>query len=93
MITAAFLSYSTGIGLLYKKFASKIEIPLKSEVLQKICPLLYSKLEYSYDEKYSFDELELLRSKNFLSSYDRLDKVEDSVHFDVEKDGKIFSVN
>lgn len=93
VITAAFLSYSTGIGLLYKKFASKIEIPLKSEVLQKICPLLYSKLEYSYDEKYSFDELELLRSKNFLSSYDRLDKVEDSVHFDVEKDGKIFSVN
>lgn len=81
------------MGYLYKKFASKIEIPLKSEVLQKMCPLLYSKLEYSYDEKYSFDELELLRSKSFLSSYDSLDKVEDSVRFDVEKDGKIFSVN
>lgn len=93
VIWAAIISYSIGIGLLYKKFASKIEIPLKSEVLQKMCPLLYSKLEYSYDEKYSFDELELLRSNNFLSSYDSLDKVEDSVHFGVEKDGKIFSVN
>ncbi|NRH21195.1 DUF3137 domain-containing protein [Candidatus Gracilibacteria bacterium] len=93
VIWAAIISYSTGIGLLYKKFASKIEIPLKSEVLQKMCPLLYSKLEYSYDEKYSFDELELLRGKNFLSSYDSLEKVEDSVHFGVEKDGKIFSVN
>lgn len=58
-----------------------------------MCPLLYSKLEYSYDEKYSFDELELLRTKNFISSYDSLDRVEDSVHFDVEKEGKVFSVN
>jgi len=93
VITAAILSYSTGIGLLYKKFASKIEIPLKSEVLQKMCPLLYSKLEYSYDEKYSFDELEILRAKNFISSYDSLDKVEDSARFGVENDGKKFSVN
>jgi len=58
-----------------------------------MCPLLYSKLEYSYDEKYSFDELELLRGKEFLSSYDSLDKVEDSVHFIVENDGKKFSLN
>lgn len=86
-------SYTFWMGYLYKKFASKIEIPLKSEVLQKMCPLLYSKLEYSYDEKYSFDELEHLRSKNFLASYDSLDKVEDSVRFGVEKDGKTFSVN
>jgi hypothetical protein len=58
-----------------------------------MCPLLYSKLEYSYDGKYSFDELDILRSKDFLASYDSLDRVEDSLHFDVESDGKIFSVN
>ena len=58
-----------------------------------MCPLLYSKLEYSYDEKYSFDELEILRAKNFISSYDNLDKVEDSARFGVENDGKKFSVN
>lgn len=81
------------MGALYKRFASKIEIPLKTEVLTRMCPLLYSKLQYSHDEKYSFDELDLLRSKNFLASYDSLDRVEDSVYFDVEKDGKHFSVN
>ena len=93
VIWTAIGSYSLGIGILYKKFASKIEIPLKSEVLSKMCPLLYSKLEYSYDEKHSFDELEILKTKEFLDSYDSLDRVEDSVHFNVEKDGKIFSVN
>ncbi len=93
VIWSTAISYWLGIGFLYKKFASKIEIPLKTEVLQKMCPLLYSKLEYSYDEKYSFDELELLMGKNFLSSYDSLDKVEDSVHFIVENDGKKFSLN
>lgn len=93
VIWTAIISYSVWISLLYKKFASKIEIPLKSEVLQKMCPLLYSKLEYSYDEKYSFDELEILRAKNFISSYDSLDKVEDSARYGVENDGKKFSVN
>jgi hypothetical protein len=58
-----------------------------------MCPLLYSKLQYSYDEKYSFNELEILRSKDFLSSYDSLDRVEDSIHFDIENNGKVFSVN
>jgi hypothetical protein len=81
------------MGFLYQKFSSKIEIPLKTEVLQKMCPLLYSKLEYSYDEKYSFDELDILKSKSFLSSYDSLDTVEDSVHFYVENNGMIFSLN
>jgi hypothetical protein len=79
--------------MLYKKFASKIEIPLKQEVLAKMCPLLYSKLEYSYDARYSFDELEALNMQGFLASYDTIDKAEDSTHFDVEKDGKIFTMN
>lgn len=81
------------MGYLYQRFSSKIEIPLKMEVLTRMCPLLYSKLQYSHDEKYSFNELDLLREKNFLSSYDSLDRVEDSIYFDVEKDGKQFSVN
>ncbi len=93
VIWSTIISYSVGMGALYKRFASKIEIPLKMEVLTRMCPLLYSKLQYSHDEKYSFDELDLLRGKNFLSSYDSLDRVEDSVYFDVEKDGKHFSVN
>lgn len=58
-----------------------------------MCPLLYSKLEYSYDARYSFDELDTLRYKQFLSSYDSIDTVEDSVHFTMENDGKMFSVN
>jgi len=93
VIWSTILSYSLGMGFLYQKFSSKIEIPLKTEVLQKMCPLLYSKLEYSYDEKYSFDELDILKSKSFLSSYDSLDTVEDSVHFYVENNGMIFSLN
>ena len=93
VIWSTIISYSVGMGVLYKRFASKIEIPLKMEVLTRMCPLLYSKLQYSHDEKYSFNELDLLREKNFLSSYDSLDRVEDSIYFDVEKDGKQFSVN
>jgi Protein of unknown function (DUF3137) len=92
-IWAAIASYTVGMGILYSIFASRIEIPLKSEVLKKICPLLYSKLEYSYDGKYSFDELEILRSKNFLNSYDCIERVEDSIQFQVEKDGKTFIVH
>lgn len=93
VIWSTIISYTIGMGYLYQRFSSKIEIPLKTEVLQKMCPLLYSKLEYSYDAKYSFDELDLLRSKDVLASYDSLDRVEDSLHFDVESGGKIFSVN
>lgn len=81
------------MGTLYRRFASKIEIPLKSEILTRMCPLLYSKLQYSHDEKYSFDELDILRQKGFLESYTSLDRVEDSVSFDIEQDGKKFSVN
>lgn len=49
------------MGLLYAKFSNLIEIPLKMEVLAKLCPILYSKLCYSYDAKYSFDELDILQ--------------------------------
>lgn len=93
VIWSTIISYSLGIGFLYKTFLSKIEIPLKKEVLQKICPLLYSKLEYSHDGKYSFNELDELRSGNFLSSYDKIDRVEDSTYFNIDKDGKTFYVN
>jgi Protein of unknown function (DUF3137) len=93
VIWSTIISYSIGMGMLYKKFSTKIEIPLKTEVLMRMCPLLYSKLEYSHDGKYSFDELDVLRQKEFLASYTSLDRVEDSIHFDIEKDGKQFSVN
>jgi len=57
-------------------------------VLAKLCPILYSKLEYSYDGKYSFNELDKLQEKEFLQSYDSIDLVEDSTTFTMEKDGK-----
>ena len=93
VIYLAFGLYWIGMGILYKKFSSKIEIPLKTEVLKKMCPILYSKLDYSHDTKYSFDELELLSAKKFLSSYDTIEAVEDSTHFEIENNGKLFSVN
>ncbi len=92
-IIATIWVFSLAMGFLYKKFASKIEIPLKSEVLAKLCPILYSKLEYSYDTKYSFDELWELLQKGFIQSYDAIDRVEDSVFFSVERDGKTFVLN
>jgi hypothetical protein len=92
-IWATVITYTFAKGALYARFASKIEIPLKKEVLSKLCPVLYSKLEYSYDEKHSFDEIDTLRSKSFLSSYDSIDRVEDSTHFTMEKDGKRFELN
>ena len=48
------------MGFLYSKFSKLIEIPLKMEVLAKLCPVIYSKLSYSHDAKYSFDELDVL---------------------------------
>ncbi|MCA9378320.1 hypothetical protein KC711_05510 [Candidatus Peregrinibacteria bacterium] len=48
------------MGFLYAKFSKLIEIPLKMEVLAKLCPVIYSKLSYSHDAKYSFDELDVL---------------------------------
>jgi Protein of unknown function (DUF3137) len=92
-IIATIATYTIAMGFLYKKFASRIEIPIKSEVLAKLCPILYSKLEYSYDAKYSFDELGELLSKDFISSYDQIDRAEDSVYFSVERDGKTFVLN
>lgn len=92
-IWAMILSYSIPKWILYTKFASKIEIPLKKEVLTKLCPILYSKLEYSYDGKYSFNELDKLQEKEFLQSYDSIDLVEDSTTFTMEKDRKWFSMN
>lgn len=92
-IWATIGTYSIARWTPYARFASKIEIPLKTQVLSKLCPILYSKLEYSYDEKYSFDELWTLRTKNFIQSYDRIERVEDSIHFTMENDGKAFSVN
>ncbi len=92
-IYATFFTYSIGIWILYARFKNKIEIPLKKNILSKVCPLLYSKLEYSHDEKYSFNELGILRSKWLIEWYDRIDNVEDSVHFTMEQDGKMLAVN
>lgn len=82
-----------GLYALYNKFASKIETPLKRDILSRMCPMLYSKLQYSHDAQYSFDELDVLKNKGLLKSYTDLDIVEDSIYFDVEKDNKRFTVH
>jgi Protein of unknown function (DUF3137) len=86
-------TYGLCMSVLYAIFSSQIEIPLKSEVLARLCPLIYSKLEYSYDAKYSFDDLSFLTTKGFINSYDQIDRAEDSVYFSVERDNKIFVLN
>ena len=93
VFTAAFWSYALAIGFLYSKFSKLIEIPLKMEVLAKLCPVIYSKLAYSHDAKYSFDELDVLLTSWIIKSYDTIDLVEDSMEFEVERDGKKFFVN
>ena len=76
--------------LIYTKFRSKIEIPLKRDVLTKICTFLDSKLEYSYDAKFSFNDLDTLQQKQFISRYTILDLVEDSTSLQHLEDGKGF---
>ncbi|MFO0764165.1 MAG: DUF3137 domain-containing protein [Candidatus Gracilibacteria bacterium] len=80
-------------GFLQIKFSKLVNIPLKVDVLSKLCSVIYSKLLYSYDEKYSFNEINILRDKGILQSYDRIDSVEDSMEFDVDQNGKKMFVN
>lgn len=49
--------------------------------------------EYSYDEKYSFNDLEFLVQKDFLNSYTNIETVEDSFVFKIEQTGKSFFLN
>jgi hypothetical protein len=70
------------------KYKSKIEIPLKRDIMSRVCKNLHSTFKYSYDEKYSYDDLNILLQKKFLKSYNRLEKVEDSIELKMEKEGK-----
>jgi hypothetical protein len=85
--------YGGGMALLYSKFATKIEIPLKKDILSRICPMLYSKLQYSYDAQFSFNELDILRQRGLIKQYTDIDIAEDSIYFDVTKDNKNFTVH
>ena len=89
-ITTLILSYTFSMGWIYHKFSTLIEIPLKKNVLSKMCPLIFSKLEYSHDAQYSFDECSYLVGKWFLRWYTDIDKAEDSIRIMMEKDGKSF---
>ena len=77
-------------GGTYAAYRSKIEIPLKRDVMSRICKKLHTTFEYSYDGKYSFDDLSKLVEKKFLNSYNRIDKVEDSVELKIELEKKWF---
>lgn len=85
--------YGGGMTLLYTAFSSKIETPLKKDILSRICPMLYSKLQYSHDARFSFMEIDILRHRWLLKPYTDLDIVEDSIFFDVAKDNKNFTVH
>lgn len=61
--------------------------------MSRICKILHSTFEYSYDGKYSFNDLEFLKQKKFLSSYTMIDAVEDSSALKIEQDGKSFLLN
>lgn len=77
----------------YMKYRSKIEIPLKRDIMSRICKWFHEKFKYSYDSKYSFNDIQVLLEKKFLKKYNRLELVEDSVELEIIKDGKGFVLN
>ena len=79
--------------IFYNKIYSKINTFGGNHIFEKICNILYSRLKYSHDAKYSFDKLDYLVSKDFLKPFNTIDIVEDSIYFEVENDGKSFYVN
>jgi hypothetical protein len=80
-------------ALLYKIFSSKIEIPLKRDILTNICPLIDSTLEYSYTAKYAFDELGILEKEGLIKTFDFITLEEDSLHFSLQKGNQNYTVN
>lgn len=77
------------VGIIVSIFRSKIEGAIKKKILTKLAKELYSKLDYDDAGGFAFWDLGFLRSKWFLSSYDQIDTVEDSVWFYIEEDRKI----
>lgn len=75
-------------GIVVALYRSKIEWAIKEHILTKLAKELYSKLEYDASGKYAFGDLDFLRSKWFLNSYDRVKKIEDSIGFRIEEDQK-----
>lgn len=61
--------------------------------MSRICKILHTTFEYSYDGKYSFNDLELLLQKKFLNHYTMTDTVEDSCALKIEQNGKSFLLN
>ena len=61
--------------------------------MSRICKILHSTFEYSYDGKYSFNDLSILKEKKFLNSYSMIDTVEDSCALKIQQDGKSFLLN
>lgn len=83
------LIYSAIVMFIFRK---KIESPIKEKILTKLSKKVYENLEYNSWKKYAFWEIRELRSSNFLNSYERVDKIEDSIAFTLQKDGKYASV-
>lgn len=85
------------IGLIYSaivffKFRKKIEWTIKEKILTKLSKKVYDNLQYDSWRKYAFWEIRELRSSNFLNWYERIDKIEDSIAFTLNKDWKYASV-
>lgn len=67
---------ASGIIWLFRK---KLEGALKSKTLPKLGKELYSKLVYDQGKAYAFGDLGELLQANFLSGYDTIDAIEDSL--------------
>ena len=65
---------------------------MKQKILTKLSKEIYSGLEYDPGQQYAFGDVGELRTKGFLHSYDRIDTIEDSLGFKIQKDGKYIVV-
>lgn len=74
-------------------FSPKIEYSLKQKIMTKVCKVLHKDLLYSYDWKYSFNEIKFLQKNNFLNERAIPNGVEDSICFSLNINGKQFFIN
>ena len=80
------------LSIIVSIFRKKIEWTIKEKILTKLSKKVYDNLQYNSWRKYAFWKIRELRSSNFLNSYERVDKIEDSIAFTLQKDGKYASV-
>jgi len=79
-------------GIIVGIFRKRIEWAIKENILSKLSKQIYEKLEYNWNKKYAFWDIKELRNVNFLNSYERIDKIEDSIAFTLQKDWRYATI-